>query len=479
LRSIASIERGTLDWGMISRLLLFCVAVLLGCPAAAQVDDRAREAEETLARIASRIANLPPAPAPTGRRTPVPPFSAVAIHEELLDFAETYKDLPVISEVAPWIARVQEAEGDVPAALSSLETLIANRTREGGDASRDSLRAATLAARWGAYDRALKFAGAVKGGAPEPDRADWEEKLARQQEELTRIQSDLESGGPMTKHRAALALQRFASVYPLHPAAEKAHLELLAALPEKDPQRWPVIERLLFFFPKTAKAPRRVAPLVAHLIKEGEYEKAWLYLLRIRGGVMAPPVGPPLPRERIVRDLRRLLEQVAARKLPKDQNTKSTRLLALQRLIRNFREPWEVGDALKAFVEDYPTCSERAGLELAAAEAIAGAAPEAARDIAEDLLARVPGTREAEGALRIVFDITRRAVGDEDTLLWIEEHLTRWSAPDLKQVAQLLRAELLIDLGRKDEAKEILEPIKNSKRPDLAGEASLLLAKAN
>ena len=464
---------------MISRFLLLCAVVGMGGFAGAQVDDRTREAEDTLARLATRIAKLPPAPAPTRRRTPVPPFPAIEIHEELLNFAETYKDLPVVSDAAPWIARVQEAEGDVPAALASLEKLIAARVREGGDASKDSMRAATLAARWGAYDRALKYAVAVKGGVTEPDRANWAEKLARQQEELARIEADLEGGGPMAKHRAALALQRFASIYPLHPAAEKAHVELLTALPEEDPQRWPVMERLLFYFPKTAKAPRRVAGLVAHLVKEGEYEKAWLYLLRIRGGVMLPPDGAPLPRERIVRDLRRLLEQVAGRKLPADQNTKSTRLLALQRLIRDFREPWEVGDALEAFVKDYPTCSERPGLELAAAEAIAGPAPEAAKDIAEKLLRRAPETREAEGALRVAFDITRREAGDEDALQWIEEGLGDWTAPDLRQVAQLLRASLLIDLGRKDEAREILEAIKDSKRPDLAEEATLLLAKAH
>ncbi len=451
----------------------------VGGLAGAQVDDQAREAREALARIATRIAKLPSPPSPARGRTPVPPFPAVAIHEELLDFVDAYKDLSIVSDAVRWIARVEEAEGDVAAALSSLEKLIADESAGEEGASRSALRAATLAARWGAYDRALKFADGVKGGVPDSERSTWREKLARQTEELARIQGDLASDDPLAKHRAALALQRFASVYPLHPAAEKAHVELLGALPRESSERWPVIERLLFHFPKTARAPRHVAGLVAHLVKEGEYEKAWLYLLRIRGGVMAAPEGAPLPRDRILRDLKRLLEQVAARKLPEDRNTKSTRLLALQRLLVDFREPWEVEDALAAFVEDYPTCSERAGLELAASEALAALAPQTAKDIAENLLRRAPATREAEGALRLVFDLTRRDLGDEDALLWLEDNLESWTAPDLRQVAQLLHGEILIDLGRKDEAKEILEPVTKSKRADLAERAARLLAKTH
>lgn len=372
---------------LLLRIFLFLFALMsafIGTPISAQdKTERLRTATVRLGEIEKAVKALPEPPKLSRNVLPLPDLTALLLGRSLRAFMDEFGDLPLYHDAARLFARTALSSSDGAFAAATLEAAVKHGAE--GDLRGDLIaEAARIRAAFGDHTRAIGLLTDALALCPKHTNAgswqasisEWTPLAAQEDAEYAALKKAL--GGRPTP-QAVLEARRFVQGYPLRPESATIAAMLARAAESTDlAQSLEFTERIAWFGFGSADWSAAAERAISALGREGEYERAYFYSLRLldaKGTVAGLDVEG---HTRELAEFEKRWKAVLARDIAVQPKTKLVRFNDLMR--RKKLDPH--ADSLRADLEDfetdYPTATETAEVRLDLGRSLADKDPEQA-----------------------------------------------------------------------------------------------------
>lgn len=450
--------------------LLFTIVLASATTVIAQrkdQEDRTKEARSALKDLEKRVEALPEPPNLTRRGLPEPEPAAVRLTRSLEDYIRLYDDLPAAgAKAARLLARTHLSAADVVEALAALKK---SRSKEVSERLKkdDLVAEAELRARYGDHAGAEKLYGELLVQAAGDARADeWKRAgsesarvLEVQQRELAALGNKGNTEG-VERGRALFRARRFAFGFPIHAESAKLLAGLIGPMkkrPMKD--RIPYVERLIVFFPQVKNWAAATLEAARYFALEGEYEKALFHGTRLLERSEVLPAAEVGPLSQLVKEVDGKLDIIAARELEVSPKTKRHRHRHMMRLIRSGGDTETIREVAEAFIADYPTASQTDEIRFKLAETFVVDQPLEAITRFTTLASNAVESDYGFRALMAAAPLIEKESGQEAANTFLAATGAAYDDPAQKSRIGLRRAQILSDLEKWEEARDLLKPL--------------------
>lgn len=381
-------------WGILTALFLFAVpGVLFG-----QVDrDRMLRADQELEPLRKAARALPAPPPPSRRGLPIPSLEPLKLARKLADFVKLYDDLPQGIEARSLLATTNHFVGDPAFAIAALDGALSQKI-EGTVLAEIAAQSAAIRGTWGDLRGALVDLEKAYAASPQhPKMGEWRTLESQWRAAVPQQDADLDavraqSGGRLGDQAVFIA-RRFVQGYPLHKESIALSQKLAERFEKTDAaQHWEFIERIALYGRIDRAWPDAAERAARETAREGEYERAYLYTLRLIENSERLPGANVAALVKQSETIEKYWSQALGRAV--DVNPKTKRLRHGDLIRRSNLNLF--ADALRAdledFESDYPTCSEIPEIRLLLGKSLAATDPATALTKLKSAAVSSPGS---------------------------------------------------------------------------------------
>lgn len=383
--------------GILTALLF----VVFAAHAGAQNDkDRMLRADQELEPLRKEARALPAPPPPSRRGLPIPTLEPLKLARKLADYVKLYDDLPQGIEARSLLATTNHYVGDPAFAVAALEGALAQKL-EGTALAEIAAQSAVIRGTWGDLKGAVADFEKAFAASPQHPKAgewrvlesQWRAAMPQQDADLDAVRAQL--GGRLSD-QAVFVARRFVQGYPLHKESIALSQKLAERFEKSDAaQHWEFIERIALYGRIDRAWPEAAERSAREAAREGEYERAYLYTLRLIENSERLPGANVAAMVKQLETIEKYWTQALGRAV--DVNPKTKRLRHGDLIRRSNLNLF--ADALRADLEDfevdYPTCSEIPEIRLLLGRSLAVSDPSTALTKLKSAAVSSPGSQIA------------------------------------------------------------------------------------